>query len=316
MQKDKENILKQIQIAKINKLRLANHKKQLKLLNENKKIINKQKKTQRPNKIHLNRWNKSFFITGGIGDILAVECFLTDDEKSNVETIYYATRKKQQIETLFKLNKAFCNLKNHVNLWKEYNNFWCFYSIEDYLEKSKNNTIPDYRNCKDLSILKIFEQINKKNINYNKCSFIENKLCNIDKFNLPKKYITILPYSTDKRISERDFDDLDWYNVIKILEKFKLKGVVIGEEKNKKIPNNNLIINLTNKTLIEEPIEILKKSQGYLGVDSWLSVLAPKILNTKDIQIKCKNEHCYKNSYCYFSPLNKFDFLVNNIKTQ
>jgi len=311
MKKDKENILKKIQIAKIKKLRIYNQKKQIKLLNEN--SFKKEKKIQRPNKIHINRWNKSFFITGGIGDILAVECFLTDIEKSNVETIYYATRKKQQIENLFKSNKSFYNLKNHINLWEEHNNFWCFYSIEDYLKKTKNNKLINYKNCKDLSIIKIFDEINKKNIKYNKSSFLENKLCNIDKFNLPKNYIVILPYSTDKRISDRDFNNVDWDNTIKILEKFKTKGVLIGEEKNKKIPNNNFFINLINKTSIEEPIEILKKSQGYLGIDSWLSVLAPKFLDVNNIQIKSNNEHCYNNAHCYFSPLNKFDFLVNNV---
>ena len=68
--------------------------------------------------------SNSIFITGGIGDIFAVESFLTDQERHSLTTIYYATNKRVPIESLFRCLKNFPNLRNHINVWDDVNNFW------------------------------------------------------------------------------------------------------------------------------------------------------------------------------------------------
>jgi len=65
--------------------------------------------------------------------------------------------------------------------------------------------------------------------------------------------------------------------------------------KNKLNLNNKNIINLNKKTSIPEAIEIVKNSSYYLGIDSFLSIVATSCLTNNKIQIKTKNKNIKKN---------------------
>lgn len=305
----------------------------------------------------------SLFITGGIGDLIAVESFLTDEERKSTHTIYYATQKRELIKRLFSCTKNFLNLKNHINLWCDFTDFWCFYSLEDYLERSISESIyngsdafdifdisnletlyvqflnrpeslssewrayfrfifqksisslRNVKKAKDLSILRVFHQIKSEKLKYNGSSFLKHSLAKISKFNLPKKYFVILPFSTDKRIENRDFNEQDWIHTFDLLKENDIKGVVINSG-NDIIPDNSFLINLSNLTEIEEAVEILKASQGYIGIDSWLSVLAAKLFNEPFLQIKSVNSHCLENAFPYYAPKEHFAFITPNIKNR
>jgi ADP-heptose:LPS heptosyltransferase len=258
---------------------------------------------------------ESVFITGGIGDVIAVESFLTNEEKESIITIFYATNKKDFIQILFDSLKSYKNLKSHSVVWDDFTKFWCFYSLEDFLNKTKlNNINPRLKRSKDLSILNFFDKIHKKEVEYNKSSFLQNTLANIANFNLPENSITILPYSNDKRNKKRDFDVKDWENCIDFLKKNNFKGIVLNEGSDI-VPENEIIINLSNKTSLLESIEILKFSNGYLGIDSWLSVLAAKLFEIPLLQIKSNNQHCIFHAYCYFAPHTNFSFIKTQIES-
>jgi hypothetical protein len=314
MKKENE-IIKRILQAKMQK-RSFNSIKDKKLQNNfsNKKVV-KSKAIKRPTKIFPPKSSSSIFLTGGIGDIFAVESFLTNEQKKKINTIYYATNKKEYIEKLFcapTLSEYYPNLKNHCVLWDDFSNFWCFYSIEDYVKKS-NNKSNIVQNSIDLSILKVFDDIKSNRIRYNESVFLKAKLANIDYLNLPQDYLTILPYSTDKRLLARDFTKKDWQNVINNLQYKNLKGVVINSGQDN-VPKNENIIDLSNKLDILEAVEVLKNSKGYLGIDSWLSVLAAKLFDDPNLQIKSLNNHCYDNAYCYYAPKKNFNFITKHIK--
>lgn len=280
----------------------------------NNKVI-KTNKIVRPVKIFPQKNQSAIFLTGGIGDIFAVESFLSDFERSKIQTIYYATNKQQFIEQIFRSisqTPSYPNLKNHQILWKDFSKFWCFYSIEDYLKSSNHNHKLTHF-CKDLSIIKVFEDVKAKKIKYNNSTFLKEKLALIDFLNLPDDYFVILPFSSDKRMAQRDFNYNDWINIFSILKKYNKKGVVINNEKDI-VPINENLINLSNKLTILEAIEVLKKSNGYFGIDSWLSVLAAKLFEKPNLQIKSLNKHCYDNACCYYAPKTEFDFLVHGIK--
>ena len=313
MKKENEIIRRIIQ-SKIKKTNFDPIKDQKLKNNYLNKTIVKSKNTKRPIKIFPQKNCSSIFLTGGIGDIFAVESFLTNEQKKRVNTIYYATNKREYIETLFRSvsgTEQYPNLKNHHILWDDFSNFWCFYSIEDYALKSKNQS-NIIKKTKDLSILKVFDDIKSNRAIYNESIFLMVSLANISYLNLPQDYLTILPYSTDKRMKERDFDKSDWQNVIKNLQYHKLKGVVINQG-NDFIPKNDNIIDLSNKLNILEAIEVLKTSKGYLGIDSWLSVLASKLFHNENLQIKSLNKHCYDNADCYYAPKKDFKFLKDRI---
>ena len=143
---------------------------------------------------------------------------------------------------------------------------------------------------------------------------MKNTLANIANFNLPENIITILPYSNDKRNKKRDFDAKDWENCIDFLKKNNYKGIVLNEG-NDIVPENEIIINLSNKTSLLESIEILKFSNGYFGIDSWLSVLAAKLFDVPLLQIKSNNQHCIFHAYCYFAPHTNFSFIKKQIES-
>jgi hypothetical protein len=286
----------------------------------NKKNINNYKRRiistntrKRPEKAKFEKITNSAFITGGIGDVIAVESFLPDFHRQNLKTIFYATNKRIYIEEIFNCLKSFPNLKEHISVWDDFSSFWCFYSIEDYFKKVKENEkILKVKNALDLSISKVFQSVKNGIFKYNNSSFLKEELIKINKFNLPKDFVIILPYSTDKRVENRDFNNEDWNNIIKTLNKFQINGVVINSKK-EFVPNNNYIIDLSEKTNLLEAIEILKISKGYFGIDSWLSVLAAKLFENTNLQIKSNNLNCYNNSFFYYAPKKNFDFMLKKI---
>lgn len=273
------------------------------------------KKRPRPLKARTIRPTTSIFLTGGIGDVLAIESFLNDTDRQNVDTIFYATNKRLYIQEIFTSLTNFPNLKNHVNLWDDFSKFWCFYSLEDYIRKARDWDVcfdKNVRLSKDLSISKVFDEIKKGNIKYTYSSVLQQKLADSSKFNLPESFVVILPCSTDKRIKQRDFNSFDWQETLKILRKNNLHGIILNTEM-EEVPANDLLIDLSQKTTIAESIEILKSAKGYLGIDSWMSVLAAKLFETPNIQIKSHNSHCYDNAMCYYAPKENFDFIVKQI---
>lgn len=279
-------------------------------LKQNKKITNS--KPKRPLKINLNKKQSPAFITGGVGDVLAVECFLTDAQRNELSTIYYATNKHILVENLFKSLDCFPKLKNHVKLWQDFSNFWAFYYLEDFIIKSKFKNKKIFEDCLDLSIFTFFQKIKKEKISYNSCSFLEKKLTDIEHIDLPNEYIVVSPCSTDKRLPDRDFSKEDWDQTNNFLKKHDLKGVILYEGKDV-LPEYKNIKNLQNKTSILESIEILKGAKGYIGIDSWSSVLAAKLFEEPYLQIKSINNHCYENAEIYYAPKTKFNFIVKEI---
>jgi hypothetical protein len=273
-------------------------------------------KRERPLRAKIVRPISSAFISGGIGDVIAVESFLNNEDRQTLNTIFYATNKRQYLEELFKCLTNYPNLRHHETVWDDFSKFWCFYSLEDYIRKAKDQNFPcnsRVKLSKDLSILHVVEDVKKGILKYNNSSFLTEMMAVIDHFDLPPNYFVILPYSTDKRIKKRDFDENDWIEVLETLKEAGTIGIVINSE-SESIPTSDLLIDLSQKTRLTEAIEILKSAKGYFGIDSWMSVLAAKLFDSPFIQIKSQNQHCYNNAAFYYAPKTNFDFIVSNIK--
>jgi ADP-heptose:LPS heptosyltransferase len=164
-----------------------------------------------------------------------------------------------------------------------------------------------------LSIIPFFDKVKRGEIPYNNSSFILNTVASTERFDLPDRYVTLCPFSNDKRLKTRDFNGDDWAECLKFLKKVDAPGVVLNAG-NDHVPTAPNLINLTNGTDITEAVEILKKGFAYLGIDSALSVLAAKLFSPPNLMIKSNNEHCYVNLQCYYAPHSEFSFVVRNIK--
>lgn len=255
------------------------------------------------------------FITGGIGDVLAIESFMTDEERSKLEVIHYATHKSATIKTLFSALPNYPNLKVQSECWTDFSKFWCFMSKDECLKKmapAKLEISERLRRARDFSIMLKFDHIKRNMISYNGSSFLKHKLADIEKFGLPDYYVTICPYSSDTRIPERNFTIADWEQCLQYLRVVGMKGVILNSG-NDPVPDSPLLIDLTNETNILEAIEVLKASEGYVGIDSSLSVLAAKLFSHPRLLVKSVNNHCYQNAMCYYAPQTDFGFMVKSI---
>lgn len=268
----------------------------------------------KPSLVRIDRAsNNKIFITGGIGDILTLESYFTDKLRDSLETIYYATSKHVPISNIFKSLPNYPKLKNHIVVWNDFTKFWAFCSKEEYITKCRQFRLEienGVLSSEDYSISAKFPY----SMPYNQSSVLTHSLADISKFILPDEFFVICPFSSDKRLKSRDFDQEDWSNVFKILKNANIPGVVINSGKDI-IAKNTHLIDLNNKTNILESIEILKKSRGYIGVDSCLSVLAAKLFTHPNILVKSVNEHLYRWKHLYYAPSTDFQFLSRNVRS-
>jgi hypothetical protein len=268
--------------------------------------------------------HKSIVITGGIGDFFAIESFLSDSQRNTIEDVYYGTRAHKQIRLLFSSLPNYPKLKRHVVIIEDFSNRGCFSHRHDMnLEffTRNNQDIERLRrwnimtnHIADFSIADFFPNCSHGYRAYNNSSFLIHKLTDISRFILPENYIAICPYTVDdRRDSNRDFSKKDWDFVKDFLAKKKCFGVVLNIG-NDPVPEHPLIVNMSNQTNLLESVEILKKANGYVGIDSALSVLAVKIFKPPMLIVKSNNNHLFRWAKVYYAPNNSIPFVVSGLR--
>lgn len=256
--------------------------------------------------------NETILLTGGIGDVFAVESFFSDQQRELLSTILYATNKADFIRPLFEALPNYPALKDHAVVWSDFSQFWCFLFKQEVIDRTRQSPHPKLGACEDWGIIPKFGQINAGQAVYNGSSFIRHALADVSRFDLPRNYVVISPFSTDKRSGGRDFDQYDWGAALEWLAARNLKGVVVNKGDDA-VPLHGRLIDLSNQTTITEAVEILKDGRGYIGIDSWLTVLAAKLFDPPYLAIKSNNTHCYENKHIYFAPKKVFNFIGGSI---
>lgn len=257
------------------------------------------------------RSNRSILLTGGIGDVLAIEAFLPDEQRAFLSTILYATPKYKIVREIFCALPNYPRLEHHQVVWDDFSNFWCFYKRDGCISHlhSIGRPVPnELTTCQDLSIATIFPLIKIKCLKFTGSSLVKHTVADIRKFDLPNAYITLCPYSTDKRFNTRDFQEEDWRYVIQALERRNIVGVIVNSGGDI-CPDHHRLINLTNKTNILEGIEILKAGIGYWGIDSAFSVTASELFTSPNLVIKSRNPHCINHTDCYYPKQPNLQFI-------
>jgi hypothetical protein len=274
-----------------------------------------------------NKNKKYAFVICGVGDFICIDYFL------NFKDIHFIFVSKSSLLLKTLLMKTEKNDKSHLQHFAVYFNF-------DILNRPGFNDVNEmFERLPYLKLLNKISQINVVDIklfnhirqNIIKCNpkiealnknnrFLKKKHCNIEKFNLPKNIMLVCPYTQDNRVdcilcdklhietynckATRNFTTIDYYNTESILKKNKMIGVIVTDVESI-LPEEikDSFINLSGKTSIEESIEILKASHGYIGIDSFLSIVASKIFTSNDVIIKSNNKHAYNWEKVYWYPL-------------
>jgi hypothetical protein len=182
--------------------------------------------------------------------------------------------------------KNYFELSNIAFDFIHFNNIMWEEKREDYFPNFFKKAESIVGNC--LNKILPFDLIKNRNHTLDS-SFLKNNFCDIGKYNLPNNFVTLMPWTNYPRYFY--FTDEDWKETEKILRHLNLKAVVIGQENYDKVPKSDRFINLIDKTNILESIEICKRSNFYIGVDSWPSVLVAQFLNCNKCIIKHRSEN-------------------------
>ena len=254
---------------------------------------------------------------GQLGNFFAFDSFLTDKEKKSIKKIIITPIMNFYKHKLdFKDENGSYQIINLVKNNKFYSKNIIFEYV-DNLESLKKATLgykkiilERFLNKCHLNKWYLNESINMKN-----SSFMKIKNADIDKFNLPKNYCVIVAWSKRK---EKKFSNYDWKELIKILKIKKIKGVLLNNfyRKDIKIPKNNFLIDLTEKTSLFESIEITKNAKFYVGINGCLSIIAMQKYPNKCMIKTCllKKFQWYKIYYPKIK--NKKTTIFRNITTK
>jgi len=266
----------------------------------------------------------------GIGDFIAFESFLTDKEKKNLKEIIFFGHNNNDARCHLVKNSIFYNKRikittimpnpnmGKIGFTRERSSL-----LKNYMSNNLNLSNNKYKMLIDYRFYNQNDQYKEilKNQNLKNYSFIKQKLCEINKFKLPNKYISISAWSYYYK-KNKVFNIEDWRETIKILKLNNIKGVILNDQKwyldnlwFKEILKEDCFINLTGETNYFEAIEIVKNSKGFIGIDSSLSIIATQALREKLIMIKTNaNSGVYRLFDYYYSNLKTKDCLVEQIK--
>ena len=253
------------------------------------------------------------FLSGAIGDIFAIEAFFTDKIRESLTTIYYASSKCQSLAILFNALPNYKNLE-HVFVWNDWSQFSCFHYKHQcsQIMNELDIDVPQFEEAEDFGIYMIFPLIQSGELSFNNSSWMMHTLCDI--FHpLPEHYLVICPYGGTDR-ENRSFTVSDWEQTLSFLRQKGVQGVVLNDL-DQPVPSDPNLIDLSTKTTILEAIEILKKANGYIGVDSSLAALAAKKFPSDKLLIKSIDAHLIEWSRVYYAPHQEVPFLQRQIDT-
>ena len=263
----------------------------------------------------------TYFINGAIGDFLLFDSFLNNEIRSKIKKIYIwnpfhpLNPKANVVEKLIRDNYNYnpqtqiiilsypfdtgYNIQSNKPFHLDLN--WLQSIVLGVINKDKlNENKILIQHDIFLSATKDMESLVAHKNKFNKLatnsSYWHKDLCGkkLDKkFSFIKeKYCVIVPFTSQ----DRCFKPWDFSETFKILDKIlKMQGVILsGYNMNTKHHN---VIDLSTKTTVNESIDIVKKASAFIGVDSFLSIVATECIEELKIIIKTEN---YGLNHPYF----------------
>jgi len=267
--------------------------------------------------------------TGALGDFIGAEPYISEEEKDSITEILWATRNREEIQSAFDLKKIFPNLREETILfddfcderptrpWQEGDRFINIGTKSDLNLKCKLNlSQEELDEINDYSLDSILQGIFSGTRQYSRSriSEIEN-FPDIDTFKLPENYVVIHPWS-DAEINGREFDDQDWTSIYGFLERFNLTGVVVNRSQFRS-PMHDRLIDLTNKTSLQETFNIIKNASAAIMCASSPACYATKIFVKNQIWLKGGYDHMFSDwaTHFYHGPFkNPNDIIFKNLK--
>ena len=236
----------------------------------------------------------AILITGGTGDVIVLESHFPQELKDSLTTIYYACSSYAPLRSYFEALPNYPQLRNHISLWDDFSRFRCFLNkahVTNTLLGWGKRLPADWNKVDDWSIAQRFPLIEAGIYPRLGSSGLHYRLAPLT-IDLPERYNVVVPCTpNDRGLPARAFDDAEWIRVVDYLRQLDLPGVILNSPNADPRPAD--LIDLTGQTTILESIEILKRAQGYIGIDSCLSVLAARYFDPACLRIKVSRSHAH-----------------------
>lgn len=267
--------------------------------------------------------------TGGLGDFIGAECFMTEQEKDSVTELLWATRNREEIRSALDLKAIFPNLEKETILfdnfsdqrptrpWQEGDAFMNIGTKADLNLKCKLNLTEEQLDeisdhSLDATLQDIFSQ--KRRWVSSRAATRVN-FPDVSHFSLPDNYVVIHPWS-DAEINGREFNEHDWPSIYNFLDRFNLTGVVVNQSQYG-APKHKRLLDLTNKTTLRETFSIVQNAHAAILCASSLACFATKLFPKDAIWLKGGHPHMFSDwaTYFYHGPfLNPNDIIFKDLK--
>jgi hypothetical protein len=250
--------------------------------------------------------------TGGLGDFIGAESFMTEAEKDAVTTVLWATRNRKEIQAAFNMKEIFPNLQEEKIMfddwsderptrpWQSGDRFMNIGMKNELnlkcglnLSQADLDAISDH--SLDATLQRIFAGHRWQS---SRCTTVRTSWGDVSRFKLPQRYVAIHPWS-DAEINGREFNDADWANIFKFLETIDCVGVIVNQSY-KYPPIHPRLIHLTNLTTLKETWSIIAGAEACILCASSLACFATKIFPKDRIWLKGGHDHMFSDWATYF----------------
>lgn len=256
----------------------------------------------------------AILLTGGIGDIFAVEAMMSDQLRGDLTSIYYATPVQKAVMPLFKLLPNFPNLRNHIVLWDDFSYYQALLSkgaltqLKNTKQPGWERLLPDrWSTVLDFSITNMFNSPTSRS---GESSFMQHRLCNVDHFDLPSEFVVVVSStSRDKSLPRRELSVREWQRLVCYLEDIGMPAVILNGPGVPKCSTEGFL-DLSGDTSLAESIEVLKLAKGYIGVDSCLSVMAAILFDPPWLWVRGRSKNLNACKHFYYFKKRRFHFFV------
>ncbi len=228
----------------------------------------------------------------GIGDILAMESHWSPEFRASVRKAYIRPYQFPLV-SIFKA----CKQTKHIR-----------FIAADYADYDER--------AEDWNFVPRFHWIRSEHIPFQGSSLLRNRLCDVRRFKLPRPYMVIQTQTTLNPQNIREIRDMptdEWTGVLYELDHRGVHGVVVNSETANRPPGHPRIVDLIGATSFAESAEILKGASGYIGIDSWLAILAAQLFDADHLRIRAAHWWTIQNQGLYYRPHSRFDFVVPSL---
>lgn len=241
-------------------------------------------------------------ITGCLGDLLDVTKWLTDQERSDVDTILWATPQQgATAETI--VGRWLPSVKSHVRLWPDWSGRPRLYVSADHVARDLEREGRILPPCADWSVETIFGDTTRLWNGHE----IFTRLPTED-------YWAVQAFSSHDSGIWRDFSDDEWCALLEWLVQNRQRAVVVGTGP-QFVPDHPRILNRVNQTTILEAVDIVRAAKGAIAVDSFFASLAAPLFDHRHLAIRIRSTWPTFYLRSRYSPHPAWPFVGNDLRS-